>query len=793
MKNYLEKLEYNKILDNLANFAVTYLGKDLCKNLLPSNNKTSVRNMLKETEEAVNLLYRCNTPPLSEIADNTANVKVIESYGTLSIKSILELNAIFKISEDLKNYFSVEYINPDEYCSLASIFSELYSNASIIEKISMSIVDENTIDDRASKNLSSIRKKQRNVEQDIKDKLNAFIHSSAYSKYIQENVITIRNDRYVIPVKDEYRSQIKGFVHDVSSSGSTVFIEPINVFELNNQLSNLKIDENIEIEKILKDLSQLFYPYVDEIKKDIECIANLDFIFAKAKYSRSIKAITPIISDKKEVSLINAKHPLLNPETAVPISVQLGQTFNTLVITGPNTGGKTVTLKTIGLLTAMACSGLNIPAGEKSSIYVFDKIFADIGDEQSISDSLSTFSSHMKNIVDIVNNSTGNSLILVDELGSGTDPIEGASLAISILDYFKNKNSITVATTHYQELKKYALITEGFENASVEFDINTLSPTYHLLIGVPGKSNAFEISRKLGLSEEIINKAKSSLDDDDIHFEELLKSIYDDKSKIEKEKLETSKELENVKNLRLSLERDNSKLLDEEKEIINNAKIQARNILLDAKDEANSIISKMNEIYKNNTTNSNSELNTLRNDLNKSLKNISIVNKNIDTPKNSINPKDIKRGLEVFVTNLGQNGIVVSNISKSNEVQVQIGSIKMNINIKYLEKPKSTQKSKTSNGNNSTASYSSVSKAKTAKSEINVIGLNVEEAIGIIDKFLDDSSLANLQTVRIVHGKGTGKLREGIHKFLKSNSHVKSFRLGTFGEGEMGVTVVELK
>lgn len=786
MKNkYLEKLEYSKILSILSNYAQTYIGKNMCQALTPSSQKKDVQKSLAETEEALNILYRCNTPPISEIADNTKNLKTIESYGTLSIKSILELANILKMSDELKKYFYNDFLDSNEFIYLADIFSKLYSNSSIIEKISYSIIDENTIDDRASKNLSSIRKKQKNIEQDIKAKLNTFLHSSTYSKYIQENVITIRNDRYVIPVKDEYRSQIKGFVHDVSSSGSTVFIEPISVFELNNELANLKIEENLEIEKILQELSKLFYPYSNEIKEDIKCIGKLDFAFAKAKYSKNINGITPNINDKKQIILKDAKHPLLDPKKAVPISLELGTTYNTLVITGPNTGGKTVTLKTIGLLTAMACSGLNIPASNKSSLYVFDNIFADIGDDQSITESLSTFSAHMTNIVDIVKNSTENSLILVDELGSGTDPVEGASLAISILDYFKTKSSITVATTHYQELKKYALTTDGFENASVEFDINTLSPTYHLLIGVPGKSNAFEISKKLGLPVSIINEAKINLTKNDIDFEELLKNIYDNKSKIENEKLEISKKLKEVSELKKSLERDNTKLNEQEREIINNAKIEARNILLNAKEEASSIISEIK-----NLANSSSDLNNLRNQLNKDIKNISLTSSNEQEhpSKNSLDIKYIKPNTEVFVTTLGQNGIIMSNISKSNEVQVQVGSMKMSINIKYLEEAKNSNKK-----NNSSVSYGSISKSRTAKTEINVIGFNVDEAIFVIDKFLDDSYLANLQTVRIVHGKGTGKLREGIHKFLKSNSHVKSFRIGTFGEGEMGVTVVELK
>ena len=787
MRNYLEKLEYPKILDILSKQALTYIGKEKCLTLKPSKDKNEVENMLKETEEALNILYRCNTPPISEIADNTKNIKTIESYGTLSIKSILELTNILKMSDELKKYFYNDFLESTEFTYLSDIFSKLYSNSSIIEKISYSIIDENTVDDRASKNLASIRKKQRNIEQDIKTKLNTFLHSPTYSKYIQENVITIRNDRYVIPVKDEYRGQIKGFVHDISSSGSTVFIEPISVFELNNELANLKNEENLEIERILQELSKLFYPYANEIKEDIECIGKLDFAFAKAKYSRNINGTTPIINTQKQIILKDARHPLLDPQKAVPISLELGTSFNTLVITGPNTGGKTVTLKTVGLLTAMACSGLNIPASTKSSIYVFDNIFADIGDDQSITESLSTFSAHMTNIVDIVKNSTENSLILVDELGSGTDPVEGASLAISVLDFFKSNSSLTVATTHYQELKKYALTTDGFENASVEFDVNTLSPTYHLLIGVPGKSNAFEISRKLGLPTSIIDEAKNNLTKNDIDFEELLKNIYDNKSKIENEKLEISKKLNEISELKKSLERDNTKLNEQEQEIINNAKIQARNILLEAKEEANEIISKMNDVSK-----SNSDLNNLRNKLNTDIKNISVssLNKNVKKEsKSSISVEEAKTNTEVFVTTLGQNGIIVSNVSKSNEVQVQIGSMKLSINLKYLEKINKTEKAK----NKSTSSYSSVSKAKHVSSEINVIGLNVDEAIFVIDKFLDDCSIANLQTVRIVHGKGTGKLREGIHKFLKSNSRVKSFRIGTYGEGEMGVTVVELK
>ena len=779
---YLNKLEYNKILEILSNYSSTYIGKDMCLNLLPSNDKQEVKEKLEETKEAVDILYRSSTPPITDIADNTINIKIIESNNTLSIKAILDLTKIFDIANELKKYFYTDYIKSEDYPILDAIFSKLYTNLSIIEKVRKSIIDENTIDDKASQNLYKIRRKEQNIEQDIKQNLNKIIHSQTYSKYMQESVVTIRNDRYVIPIKEEYRSQIKGFVHDISSSGSTVFIEPISIFDLNNELSDLKVEENLEIEKILKDLSSLFYPYPEELKDDIKSIGKLDFIFAKVRYSKEIDGITPKINDKKEIVLIDAKHPLLDKKQAVPISLTLGKDFSTLVITGPNTGGKTVTLKTIGLLTVMACSGLNIPANENSYIYVFDNIFADIGDDQSIADSLSTFSSHMKNIANIVQNATENSLVLVDELGSGTDPVEGSALAISILDYFKKKDILTVATTHYQELKKYALITKGFENASVEFDINTLSPTYHLLIGVPGKSNAFEISKKLELSEDIIENAKLNLTKKDVDFEELLKNIYDNKSKIENEKEMVSKELQKIEDLKKTLERDNSLIEEQEKEIINNAKIKAREILLDAKEDATEIISKMQKEVDS------SGLNNLRNRLNDEIKELSVKNfKKEKASKNPIDIKEIKPNTEVYITTLDQNGTIISNVSKSNEVQVRVGAIKMNINIKYLEKAKKINKVE------STISYKSNFKTKNVNSEINVIGLNVDEAIPIVDKFLDDCYLAKLETVRIIHGKGTGKLRDGIHQFLKVNPHVESFRMGTFGEGEMGVTIVKLK
>ena len=787
--HYLDKLEFNKVLENLSKYCSTDLGKELAMQLTIYHDANIVKQKLAETEEAVNLVFRNSLPSFYNICDIHNYILRLESSQTLTIKGLLDLNTIFVCAKDLKAYFAKDYINTNDFPILETHFSNLYSNEGVINKIASSIIDENTLDDKASPELQRIRKKIRNLEQDIRSKLNDMIHSSSFSKYIQENVITIRNGRFVIPIKEEYRSQVKGFVHDVSNAGSTLFIEPISIFEWNNEINQLKLEEEVEIEKILQQLTSLFYPYIEELQKDVEIIRTLDFIFAKAKYSKAISGITPIINTKKEIHLINARHPLIDSHKVVPISLELGKDFSSLLITGPNTGGKTVTLKTVGLLTCMACSGLNIPADEHSSIFVFDNIFADIGDDQSIADSLSTFSSHMTNIVEITKQANENSLILVDELGSGTDPVEGANLAIAILDYFKNLGSLTIATTHYQELKKYALVTAGFENASVEFDIETLSPTYKLLIGVPGKSNAFEISQKLGLNTSIIEKAKSLMSSNDVQFEELLKNIYDNQLSIEKEKEKIEADSKEISLLKEKLQKQNIEKEEREKEIINTAKTKARNILLEAKEDANEIIKELS-----NATNS-KEVNTLRNSLNTKINAIKLEKTTSNTVDDSkkLRKEDIYPGKEVLVPSFNQTGTILSNVSRNNEVQVQIGSMKINLKIDQLQNSKNANSGKKSSYTTTHSPASHISKSKTVKPEINVIGMNVEEATFVIDKFLDDCSLARLETVRIIHGKGTGKLKNGIHQFLKTNAHVKSFRLGTFGEGEMGVTVVELK
>lgn len=571
-------------------------------------------------------------------------------------------------------------------------------------------------------------------------------------------------------------------------AGSTMFIEPMVVFELNNELHILQSEEQTEIEKILIYLSSLFTPFIKELEEDYQLIGKIDFIFAKAEYALYLGGTLPKINEEKYLNLIGARHPLIAKDVAVPINIELGKDFSSLLITGPNTGGKTVTLKTVGLLCLMACSGLFIPAKEESSIYVFDKIYADIGDEQSIVESLSTFSSHMSNIIDILNDSTKESLVLLDELGSGTDPIEGSSLAISILETFYNRGTLVISTSHYPELKNYALVTNGFENASCGFDLENLRPTYQLLIGIPGRSNAFAISKKLGLDSTILTRAKSFLDTDQIHIEELLKNIYDDKLLVEKEKEEILKNSNQITLLRKSLEEKEKNLDLKASSYLEKAKQDARKLLLDAKEEASSYISKMNEIYENANSSSVKELNKIRNKLNDTLKETySYTSINI-APSSSIKEDDLTIGSHVYIAHLNQEGAILTLPNKAKQVQVQIGNAKLMLPLSSITKIISSNK-KTFSGS---ASYKST-KSKTATTEVNVIGYNVDEAIFTIDKYLDDCALAKLSTVRIVHGKGTGALRKAIHNFLKTNSHVKTFRLGTFGEGEMGVTVVELK
>ena len=784
MEAILNKLEYNEIIDVLEKHCKTYLGKNMCDSLKPSFSFELVDVLLNETKEADTLLHQKGSPPFYETDELEKYIKILKSNQTLSIKGLLNIGMLLRIARELKEYFYDN--NTSSFINLEKYFTLLYSNPSIEKSIFDKIIDESTIADNASKKLSSLRRNRKNFEQEVKDKLNSYIHSSTYAKYIMEPIVTIRNNRYVIPVKEEYRSYIKGFVHDTSSSGSTLYIEPTSIFDLNNKINHIKIEEDLEIEKILHQLSASLYAYTTELDNDLNLIANIDLIFAKAHFGIEINGITPILNNEKFVDLHKARHPLIDKDKVVPINIGLGKDYVSLLITGPNTGGKTVALKTLGLLLLMAYAGIPIPCSEGSNICVFTYIFADIGDEQSIQESLSTFSAHMKNIVEITKKANDNSLVLLDELGSGTDPVEGAALAISILSYLKSINALVCCTTHYQELKEFALVTDGFENASFEFDIENLKPTYKLLVGIPGKSNAFAISKKLGLDEQILNVANAHLKEDKVSIEELLKNIYDNKLKVEKQVEETEKNLRQVEALRKSLEKKQDDVLEKRAKMLEDAKLEARDILLSAKEEATEIIHELSASVDL------KQANNLRNKLNDKIRNINSVHySGQDNSFEAINKNDIKDGLNVYISSLGTNGIILGNtVNKSNEVQVQVGSMKMNVKLSDLRKLSSNVSTSKSTGKVTTEKSS---KTKVISPEINVIGQNVDEAIYVIDKYLDNCASANISPVRIVHGKGTGKLREGIHSFLKKHPHVKSFRIGTFGEGEMGVTVVEIK
>lgn len=774
---YLEKLEFNKIKNTLSSYAQTNNGKKMCLDLYPSSNKEKVQKALDETTEAVALIYRKGNLPLETIGDISTYILNLKNQNFLSSKALLELATLLKTSKILKNYYFEKELNQTD--SLTNYFDHLYTNPSIEEKIFSAIIDENTFDDRASNALYKIRQQMRNTKKEIKNKLQSLLNS----KYLQDPIVTIRQNRFVVPVKSEYQTEIKGFIHDTSSTGSTVFVEPISVFDLNNQLSELKNQENIEIEKILQILSSLFFDITNELENNFNLITILDFIFAKAKYSKELNCNCPKINDDKIIYLKNAKHPLLDQNIAVPITLEIGKTFSSLLITGPNTGGKTVTLKTVGLLTTMAQSGMHIPASSESSIYLFDNIFADIGDEQSILESLSTFSSHMTHIINILNEATSDSLVLVDELGSGTDPIEGASLALSILEYLKKHNITVLATTHYHELKEYALLTDGVENASCEFNLETLSPTYRLLIGVPGKSNAFAISQKLGLKQEILENAKKRINSDTAKTEDLLKEIYDSKALIESEKEKTLQYSNKIEKLKQKLENETTDLEEHKKEYLQKAKQEAREILLSAKQEANDIIKEM-ESEKNNSKN----LNALRNKLTSKLHE---VNQSPDSnleETTTLDESQIKPGAIVFVPKFNKNGTVLSYPNQSKKFNIQIDNIKTTLTPSQITIAKNTETKK-----EIITKKQSMFAPKNVKTELNVIGMNIEESIFLVDKFLDEAAVAKLETVRIVHGKGTGILGKGIQKYLRAHPHVKSYRYGIFGEGEMGVTVVEIK
>lgn len=787
----LKVLEYNKIRDLLIEKAESQLGKDLAKTLIPIRDINQIKILQQETEEALSLLIQRGNPPLYGINNIAMEIKRVEIGGTLSPGALLKISDSLRVSRSLKNYIKeTKEDKSPSFPIIENLVESLRAFKHIEDEINNAIINENEISDNASPNLRSIRRQITSKNEDVKDKLNSIINSQTQKKYLQDSIVTMREGRYVIPVKQENRGSVPGLVHDMSSSGATVFIEPMAVVELNNQLRELEIKEREEIERILAELSNLVATEATSIAYNEKVLKELDFIFAKGKLALEMKATRPILNDKGYINIKKGRHPLLGIKNVVPIDIYMGKDFNSLIITGPNTGGKTVTLKTVGLFNLMAQSGLHIPADYNSEIPVFNQVFADIGDEQSIEQSLSTFSSHMVNIVDILNNLEHNSLVLFDELGAGTDPTEGAALAMSILDNLLRRDIRTIATTHYSQLKLYALTTEGVRNASVEFDVETLSPTYKLLIGVPGKSNAFEISKRLGLQEYIIDYARDMISKENIEFEDVLQAMDKDRRQLEEDKAEAARLKLEIENLKKSLTLENDKTKDMREKILQRAREEARDLLRNAKMDADLIVGELRGITDSIEKDKFKQLQEAREMLKERLdKAENSVTKDVLNKKSSKPPKHLKVGDTVEVLSLNQVGSVLTVPDEKGNLEIQVGIMKVNVNISTLRMAESSEKEKSTFKSKKMVS----NKSKTIKNEIDLRGRNIEEAILEIDKYLDDSYIAGLNEVYIIHGKGTGVLRDGVKSYLRTHKHVKNFRVGKYGEGGDGVTVVEIK
>ncbi|MCR2045251.1 endonuclease MutS2 [Anaerosalibacter massiliensis] len=787
----LKVLEYYKIIDKLKDKTESHLGRNMVENLRPSTDIEEVKYMQRETSEAVALLIKKGEPPLYGIKDLMVEIKRAEMGGSLSPGSLLKVSDSLRVSRNLKNYIKKTREDKDSnYPILEGLIDSLRMFKRIEDSINNAIISEEEISDNASANLKNIRRQINVKNGSIRNKLNSIVNSSTHKKYLQDAIVTIRDGRYVVPVKQEYRAKFPGLVHDQSSSGATLFIEPIAVVELNNELKELQIKEKKEIEKILLKLTELVAEESQSIRQNQKILEKVDFIFSKGKLALDMKASEPMLNKDGYINIKKGRHPLLKVEEVVPIDIYIGKDFNTLVITGPNTGGKTVTLKTTGLLTLMAQSGLHIPADYNSEIAIFNHVFSDIGDEQSIEQSLSTFSSHMTNIINILENINDNSLVLFDELGAGTDPTEGAALAMSILDYLHGMNIRTIATTHYSELKIYALTKEGVKNASVEFDLETLSPTYRLSIGVPGKSNAFEISKRLGLDNYIIDHARTLISKENVEFEDVLQTIEEDRKIVEANKMETERLKQEIKRLREESDREKEKISERREKIIRNAKEEARGILKSAKEESDTIVSDLRKISSDIEKEKNRKIQEAQNKLKESLGDVEgDLSSSVLNVKSNKPPKNLKIGETVEVLSLEQQGTVLSTPDENGNVNIQVGIMKVNVHISTLKRAKH----KKVDQSQISAKNIIKSKARTVSKELDLRGERLDEALLDMDKYLDDAYIAGLKEVIIIHGKGTGVLREGISSLLKSHRHVKSYRLGNYGEGGTGVTVVELK
>ncbi len=784
-------LEFDKIIERLAGLTVSSLGREAAEALTPEKDFNKVQELLRETSDGVSFIVRKGSPPLGGIHDIRATLKRVEVGSVLNPGELMRVGDVLRVSRNMKNYGSNDVEMSDDN-TVRQMISCLETNKRIEDKIHMCILSEEEIADGASQTLSNIRRQIKDAQNSIKEKLSSIIRSSKYQKFMQDAIVTMRGDRYVVPVKQEYRSEIPGLVHDSSSSGATLFVEPMAVVEANNNIKQLKVKEQAEIERILYELTADVEGISTMLKANLSILAKLDFIFAKSKLSTNYNCVCPKLNSRGYTVIKKGRHPLLDPKCVVPTDFWIGDQFNTLIITGPNTGGKTVTLKTVGLFTMMTQAGLHIPANEGTEVSTFDKIFADIGDEQSIEQSLSTFSSHMKNIVKILESADNRSLVLFDELGAGTDPTEGAALAMSILECLHQTGAVTVATTHYSELKVYAISTKGVENACCEFDVETLKPTYRLLIGIPGKSNAFAISQRLGLQGNIIERAKEFLTQEDIKFEDMLLNIEKNRSEAEKERIKAESYRLEIENLKNELEEQKRKLNIQKEKILREAKEDARRILLDAKQESADIIAEMKRLEAEaEAAQRDRQLEEVKSRLKNRINKIEDSLAESLMPKQGYTkpPKDLKPGDSVLIVNLNQKGTVVTPPNRDGEAIVQAGIMKINVhvtNLKLVDEQKA-QIEKIGVGK------IGMSKSKSVSNEVDVRGLYLDDAIEIVDKYLDDAAIAGLNEVTIIHGKGTGILRSGIHQFLKSNKHVGSYRLGKYGEGESGVTIVELK
>ena len=789
-KKALSTLEYDKIIEMLVSHASSPLGKIRCEDLLPSDSIAEIEYKQEQTQDALTRLFQKGNISFGSVKDIRGSLKRLEIGSTLGISELLQICALLENTSRIKSYGRRERDN-GEKDSLDDLFDALEPLPQLSGEIRCCILSEDEISDDASAGLKQIRRSMKITGEKVHTQLAGMVNGSARS-YLQDAVITMRNGRYCVPVKAEYKSQVPGMIHDQSSTGSTLFIEPMAIVKLNNEIRDLELKEAAEIEKILAALSELTAQHREELQYDLENMVELDFIFARASLAMEQNATRPLFNTKGWINIRKGRHPLIDKQKVVPIDIHLGKDFHLLIVTGPNTGGKTVSLKTVGLLTLMGQAGLHIPALDRSELAVFSEVYADIGDEQSIEQSLSTFSSHMTNVVSFIEKADPHSLVLFDELGAGTDPTEGAALAIAILNHLQAQGIRTMATTHYSELKVYALSTPGVENASCEFNVETLRPTYRLLIGIPGKSNAFAISSKLGLPSYIIEEAKKQISAKDESFEDVISTLEENRITIEKERMEIAKYKEEIGALKEKLESKQEKLDQQKARILQEANEEAHAILREAKEYADQTMKNFHKFGKNNISvkEMEAERQRLRQKMTKVEKNISIKE-----PKTTgtLKPSDLHLGDGVKVLSLNLKGTVSTLPDSKGFLFVQMGIMRSKIHISDLALLKEEAVITAPHMQKTSSGKIRMSKSSSIGIEINLLGKTVDEAIAELDKYLDDAYLAHMPSVRIVHGKGTGALRKGVHNYLRKVKYVSSFRLGEFGEGDAGVTIVEFK